>query len=193
MKKGILGVLSFVVVLIFSTYLQAASLIYELALPQGSILNLIDWSVGDKATYDIDLGFLGKGSVVKEATEEEGNALWIVTDAKTPMGAQKAEALISREDGTILKLIVDGKEQEVPESNFEIISKEAAEVTVPAGTFKTIHVKLKDKSDDSEMEAWVNPKDIPLGGIVKNVTAKGFLTVTLLLKSFSFAESQISL
>ncbi|OGQ17679.1 MAG: hypothetical protein A3B70_08140 [Deltaproteobacteria bacterium RIFCSPHIGHO2_02_FULL_40_11] len=183
MLKGI--VRASLILSLFAVPVKASSIIADIALQGLSIQNLIDWKIGEKATYDMDLGFLGKGSVVKEATKEEGNALWISTKAKTPLGEQTADVLIRREDGKILKFIVDGKEQEYKEPELELISREADEITVPAGTFKTIHIKAKDKSDDADIDMWANPVDVPLGGIVKNIVVKGFLTITMVLKSFS--------
>ena len=189
MKKGIVTV--FLSVLFFSiTSVQASgSLLVDLFLSQARTLDVIDWKVGDAANYNMQLGFIGKGTVRKVATKEEEGAIWIETNAKTPLGDEKVETLISRADGKILKLIVNGQEQKYEEHEIELISKDAAEITVPAGTFKTIHVKVKDKTDASDIEAWINPRDIPLGGIVKSSVAKSFLTVTLELTSFSRKET----
>jgi len=188
MRRGIVSIVVVAVVLSFSLVSSASTLLSDLALHKFATSNIIDWVVGDEASFDLDMGFLGKGSVFKKATKEEGNAIWIVTDAKTPMGAQKAEALVARDTGEILKLIVDGKEQKVEEPDLEIISKDAQEITVPAGTFKTVHLVVKDNKSGSDMEVWINPRDIPLGGQVKSIIKRGFLTVTMVLKSFSFAD-----
>ena len=158
-------------------------MLLNLFLSQG-VFDVINWKVGDYANYNLNLGFLGKGTVEKAATKEEDAGIWLTTDAKTPMGNQKIEALVSKANGKILKLIVDGQEQKYEEHEFEIISKDASEVTVPAGTFKAIHIKIKDKTDDADIEAWINPRDIVLEGMAKNIVKKSFLTVTLELTSF---------
>ncbi|MBI3017989.1 MAG: hypothetical protein HYY62_08400 [Deltaproteobacteria bacterium] len=186
MKKGIVTV--FLSVLFITSAQASGSLLVDLFLSQARTLDVIDWKVGDAANYNMQLGFIGKGTVKKTATKEEEGAIWIETNAKTPLGDERVETLISRADGKILKLIVNGQEQKYEEHEIELISKDAAEITVPAGTFKTIHVKVKDKTDASDVEAWINPRDIPLGGIVKSSVAKSFLTVTLELTSFSRKE-----
>ena len=190
MKKGIVTVFFSVVFFTLASVWASGSILIDLFLSQAKILDVIDWKVGDTANYDMQLGFLGKGSVQKTATKEEEGAIWIETNAKTPLGNEKVETLISRSDGKILKLIVNGQEQEYKEHDIELISKDAAEITVPAGTFKAIHIKVKDKTDASDVEAWVNPRDIPLGGIAKSIVKKSFLMVTVELTSFSRKETE---
>ena len=190
MRKGIVSILSFVFLLLGSSLYASGSLLIDLFLSQARTLDAIDWKVGDTANYTLQLGFIGKGTVQKTATKEEEGGIWIETNAKTPLGNEKVETLISRADGKILKLIVNGQEQKYEEHDIELISKDAAEITVPAGTFKTIHVKVRDKTDASDVEAWVNPRDISLGGIAKSIVTKSFLTVTLELTSFSRKETE---
>ncbi len=190
MKKGIVSIVSFVFLSLGSSLYASGSLLIDLFLSQARTLDAIDWKVGDTANYNMQLGFIGKGTVKKVATKEEEGAIWIETNAKTPLGDEKVETLISRADGKVLKLIVNGQEQKYEDHEIELISKDATEITVPAGTFKTIHIKVKDKTDASDIEAWVNPRDIPLGGIVKSSVAKTFLTVTLELTSFSRKETE---
>lgn len=192
MKKGIVTILFSVLFFGMASVQASGSLLIDLFLSQARTLDVIDWKVGDIANYTMQLGFIGKGTVQKTATKEEEGAIWIETTAKTPLGNEKVETLVSRADGKILKLIVNGQEQKYEEHDIELISKDATEITVPAGTFKAIHVKVRDKTDASDVEAWLNPRDIPLGGIAKSVVTKGFVTVTLELTSFSRKELESS-
>lgn len=185
MKKTLMSLFVFLALVSLSTFSFASDLLLDLFLAQYKTSNVIDWKVGDYAKYTLDLGFLGKGEVRKEVTKEENiSSIWITTTAKTPMGNQKIEALISKTNGKILKLIVDGKEQPYKEHTLELISKEASEITVPAGTFKAIYIKVKDKTDEADIETWINPKDIPLDGTAKTILKKYFLTTTLELTEF---------
>ena len=58
-------------------------------------------------------------------------------------------------------------------------------VTVPAGTFDTIYIKIKDKANNDQIsEQWVNPRDIPLSGMVKSLADSQLGKVTIELTSF---------
>src|SRR3989344_9597755 len=198
MKKGIIS--SFVVVLaMFSSAVPSAQggpLISKLFFPWQKILKLdeklqnLDWKVGDTANYKLNLGFLGEGTIHKKVTKDEGTAIWVVDVAKTSLGEQKIETLYRKSDGKVLKMIVDGKEQEVQEPDLEIIEQKAAEVTVPAGTFRAIYIKAKEKKNDTDIEAWINPIEIPIGGIAKSIVKQSFLTVTSELTDFHKTDAQ---
>ena len=162
-----------------------AKLLISLYLNNVRTLSVIDWKIGDYSNYNLDLGMFGKGKVHKEATKEEGNAIWVTTDAKIPSGNQKIEVLISRDDGKILKLLVNGKEEKYQDHDIEVISRDESSVTVPAGTFKAIHLKIKDKTENMDIESWLNFKDIVLEGMAKSIIKKNaFLTITTELTDF---------
>ena len=58
-------------------------------------------------------------------------------------------------------------------------------VTVPAGTFKTIYLKMKDNANKGAIsEVWVNPRDIPLSGMAKTISESPLGKVTIELNSF---------
>lgn len=192
MKKGIISLTTVFVFILSATSGWAANnmgLVSSLFLPLGDVLNVVDWQVGEFANFSLDLGILGQGTVTKKVTGEEntpeyGEAVWVETDVKMPMGAQNVRTLIDRDTGKILKLIVDGKEQEVEEPNLEVFEQRAEKVTVPAGTFRSIYIRARDHNQDADIEAWINPTDIPVGGILKSVIKKGFITMTMELTEF---------
>ena len=147
----------------------APSAIHQLVLQDfaATAIDLIKWKVGDSTTYDIELGQFGElGTMLKAAFKEEGKAIWVRNSAD--LGAQKdvTEILVNRADGKILKMIRNGKEEEVPNDEIEIISQEYTEITVPAGTFECLHVVAKSKQTE-KMEIWANPQAVSLDGTLQ--------------------------
>lgn len=170
--------------LLVSPSLQAMD---DLILPLQQIIPLagvenIDWKVGDWTEYRLSMSFL-KGKLLKKCTQNEGNSVWLETKMEIPLGNQLILAQIRKSDGKILKLIVNGREQEIKSPKYTIISQEAETVTVPAGTFQTIHLLLRDE-ENRDTNVWINPRDVVLEGMVKTLTEQQFGTVSLELTRF---------
>lgn len=187
MVKAFVAVLGFV----FSLNATAAPSITEILVQvqQPAIMdqadNLrIDWKVGDRADYSIDMGFI-KGTMVTSVASIGADGIWMLQDVDLgAAGKQKMESLIDPNTGEIKKLLVNGKEQSVPKQNVELVEMKEARITVPAGTFDCIHARLKDKDNNNEINAWLNPQIVPMSGMLKQVAPSQFGNVTILLKSF---------
>lgn len=151
-------------------------------------LDVIDWKVGDSAQYDVKAGSFGKlGTMSKAVTKDEGSALWITQDMNLMIQKQKVEMLLSKADGKILKMLVNGKEQEIPNDEIEIISQDYTEITVPAGTFKAIHIVAKSKQASS-IELWANPRDTVMDGALKQAVKTQGIELVTELTSFKRAN-----
>ena len=147
-------------------------------------MDLINWTVGDTASFNVSAGAFGKvGTMVKSVTKDEGKALWVQQDMDLQFQKQKVEILIQKSNGQILKMLVDGKEQKIPDQNIEVISQDYTEITVPAGTFKVLHIVAKSK-EASKIEVWTNPKETVMDGAVKQIISTGFVDITTELTSF---------
>jgi hypothetical protein len=145
---------------------------------------LINWKVGDSQNLDIELGSMGKlGTMVKSATSEEGNAIWIKNAADLGGRSDVTEVLISRADAKILKMIHNGQAQTVPDDKLQVISQEQGSVTIPLGTFKCWHVKAKSKQSD-KIELWTNPMTISLDGNIKVIVGTQYGDMTMTLTAF---------
>lgn len=145
--------------------------------------DLINWKVGDEANYDVKVGMFGKlGTLVKSVTKEEGGAVWVKQEAKLAIQNDTTEMLMNRADGKILKVIHNGKEENAPDDKPEIISQDTTEVTVPAGTFKCIHVVGKSQKVE-KFELWANPRDTVMDGAIKMLIS-GNMEMTMELTSF---------
>lgn len=144
--------------------------------------NLINWKVGEYSEYDMSAAFGNIGTMKKIVASEVGNNIWLNTDT-TGMAAAKMEALIDRATGQILELRQNGQKQEIPNDKPEVISQDTATITVPAGTFETIHIVAKT-AKIKKLEIWANPRDITLDGAAQMMIDAGFLTITTKLTKF---------
>lgn len=149
----------------------------------------LKWKVGDQADYKMSIGGFINGTSHSFVREDNGTEIWIQQDMDMGMmGKQKVEILFEKATGQVKKILANGQEQTPPDaSQMEIIEQKEDEVTVPAGTFKAIYVKIKNKSDNSIQEAWINPQDVPINGMVKALADSQFGKVTQELTSKSFA------
>lgn len=145
-------------------------------------LDLINWKVGDTMNYQISMMF-GKGTMVKSVSKDEGAALWLHQDINLMGQGQTADVLLSKADGKILKMLQNGKEVQIPDDKIEVISQDYADVTVPAGTFSSIHIVAKSKQV-SKIEMWANPSQTAIDGALKQIMATTFGNMTLELTSF---------
>lgn len=156
----------------------------EVGISSVGTLDVINWKVGDTASFNVLAGSFGNiGTMVKSVTKDEGTAIWLLQDMNLMVQKQKAEALINKADGKLLKLIVNGQEQQIPNDPIEVISQDYADVTVPAGTFKAIHVIAKSKQA-SKIEVWMNPRDTVMEGTIKQIMETSMMPLTLELTSF---------
>jgi outer membrane lipoprotein-sorting protein len=118
--------------------------------------------------------------------EINSDGIWMNQDVDMKIQKSKIEVLLNPNNGEVIKMIVDGKEQAAPKNDTEVVDQKEATVTVPAGTFKTIYLKLKDNAQNGQIsEMWVNPRDIPLSGMAKSVADSQIGKVTIELVSFT--------
>ncbi len=144
---------------------------------------LINWTVGDNAKYNMDMGFV-KGSMVMTATSITADEAQMTQDMDLGfMGKQKAEVTIDANTGEIKKMVVNGQEQQIPKQDLELIEIIDDTVTVPAGTFDCQHVRLKDNKSGDEIKIWSN-QSVALSGMVKTIQPGQFGEVTVELTSF---------
>ena len=149
-----------------------------------SAQDVINWKVGDNANYQVSAGSFGKlGTMSQAVTKDEGAALWVKTDTKLAIQNDTAEMLLNKADGKILKYIHNGKEEALPDDKIEIISQDYADVTVPAGTFKAIHITAKTEKV-SKIEIWANPRDTVMSGMIKQTMKTQGIDIAVELTDF---------
>lgn len=147
-------------------------------------LTQLDWKVGDTGNYSIDMGFL-KGTMVMHVREWVSDGPWVEQNIELMGQQQKVEILFDKNDGSIITMIVNGEKQEIPENNSEIEEMTEASITVPAGTFDCIYVKIRDLDKDEVSEAWINPNIIPISGLLQQKAPSQFGQVVVQLTSFT--------
>ncbi|MBT4760231.1 MAG: hypothetical protein HOO06_00915 [Bdellovibrionaceae bacterium] len=144
----------------------------------------LGWKVGDSADYSINMGFI-KGTMKSFVREETSEGYWVEQNVDLMIQKSKVEILFDKATGQVLQFLVNGQKQEMPNpEDQEIVDMQEANITVPAGTFDCIYVKILNKKDNSESEAWINPNEIPISGLLKQLSNSQFGKVTVELKSF---------
>lgn len=167
----------------------SAQPVIQSALVQSQVsATALKWKVGDKADYKMAGGILN-GTVKSFVREDLGSEIWVQQDMDMGfLGKQKVEILFDKATGQVKKLLANGQEQSLPDtSNIEIVETKEASITVPAGTFDAIYAKIKDKSNGQIQEAWINPQEVPINGMVKAIADSqlGKITQELTAKSFA--------
>lgn len=146
----------------------------------------INWTVGDACHYDISMAGFIKGKLDIIVREKSDEGYWLDQNADLGfMGKQNASVLIDANTGAVKKILVDGKEQEIPDqSEMEVVEVKETSITVPAGTFEAVYFKIHDKKENKDAEQWVNPKLIPISGALKTIGQTQMGSVITELVSF---------
>lgn len=133
---------------------------------------------GDTCNYNLSvLGMTGSMTMSVKSVGADG--VWI--DQAISLGGQNQDEqeLIDPATGAVKKVIVNGQEQAPPDPNdVQIISEQKADVTVPAGTFHTIDVKVHIKSQNADQEMWIDPTNVPVAGLVKLAASSQGIPIT---------------
>lgn len=145
----------------------------------------LDFKKGESANYNLNMGFI-QGSMVISVFDILAEGVWIHQDVDLSFaGKSKIEILMDPNTGEIKKLIVNGKEEKIPErGDVEVVETKEETIRVPAGSFATVYFKVLDKTKNETVEQWVNFKDIPVFGMVKSVSPSQIGSVTMELTSF---------
>ena len=144
----------------------------------------LDFKVGETNNYSLDMGFI-KGTMIMKCREINADGIWLDQDMDLGFaGKQKISTLLDPNTGAVKKMIVNGKEQAPEKQNIEVVEVKEDHITVPAGAFDCIHATLKNKDDGKITNAWINPQQIPLSGMLKTIAPSQFGDVTVVLTSF---------
>jgi hypothetical protein len=171
---------------LFASNLPLANLVPSFEVQ--AIVAGMDWVIGDKASYNLDMG-MAQGTMNMVIHSKEGENFWMHQELSLgSYGDHLIETLVDPSSGKILKIIVDGRNEDVPEATQpEIVSTSEEDVTVPAGTFHTVHVVSKDSKSGKESDTWLNDTEIPVSGIAKAIEPADFGKAKLELTGFIFA------
>lgn len=150
----------------------------------------VQFTKGDTDNYNLTLEGI-TGSLVMSVQSVGSDGVWLDTKIDIAGQSQDEQELINPATGQVIKVIVNGQEQAPPDPNdVQIISETSATVTVPAGTFKTIDVKAHIKSQNTDMEQWVDPTDVLVAGMVKMATTVQSIPLTAELTKVTHGTGQ---
>lgn len=143
----------------------------------------LNWKVGDTANYNISAGFV-KGTMKMMVRERAPEGIWAQQDLDLGFaGKQKVETLFDADTGEVKKVLVNGKEEQTPIQDSEVVEVTESKVTVPAGSFNCLYVITKD-SEGKLSKSWVNPNIIPIVGLIKVQSPSQYGEVNVELTSF---------
>ena len=145
----------------------------------------LEWKVGDNTQHNINMGFI-QGTMDSKVREETSQGFWMEQNVDLGfMGQQLVEIHINKNTGEIIEMIVNGQKQTPPDQgNQEIVDMQEASITVPAGTFDCVYLKIRDNSNNQESQAWLNPTVIPMTGMIKMIQPSQFGEVVVELTGF---------
>ncbi len=145
----------------------------------------LDWKVGEAADYQIRMGFI-PGTMNMLVREEVFEGFWLEQNVDMSfLGKNLVEILVDKRDGRILQMLVNGEKQDVPEpGNQEIEDMKEDRITVPAGTYDCIYLRIRDLDKNETSEMWINPSEVPIAGLVKQVAPGPIGNVTVELTKY---------
>lgn len=150
----------------------------------------IPFTVGDTASYGLDLAGFLQGTMVMLVREETSEGFWLEQNIDIVIQKQKIEILIDKETGATKKVLVDGQEQQLEEGGkSEIVESKPDTVTVPKfpNGVECTYVKIRStdtKGQSSEAELWLDPEIVPIVGLIKQVAQSQLGPVTIELTDF---------
>jgi hypothetical protein len=150
--------------------------------------NLINWKVGDGANYNVTISsFPINGTMVKSVTKDNGDGtFWFNETIDLTIQKQVVDIEMDRSNAKILKYQVNGQDQAIPDEKVTVVSQDYGSVTVPAGTFKAVHIVAKTTAQgkDVQLEEWANPKDTCMDGSIKIIETTDGTTINMEMTSF---------
>lgn len=156
--------------------------VFPVVIVKSSPSTPIRWRVGEFQEFDVFSKYGNMGKMMKKVVSEQGNAIWVHIHF-SGMISHKIEMLIDRTSGAVLEYWENGQKADDPNANLEIISENPAQVTVPAGTFDTLHTIAKTRKS-KKVELWANSRMIPMDGAAQQIVDVGILTLTMKLSRY---------
>jgi hypothetical protein len=144
------------------------------------------FKVGDTASYSLNMGGFIKGDMVMTVKAVEADSVTISQDMNMGfLGKQACEIVLNPNTGEQKSMVCNGQAQK-PGDKDDVTLVESKEdtVKVPAGTFTCLYIKAHSKSQNADIEQWVNPKIIAVFGLAKTLAPSQFGQVTIELTSF---------
>lgn len=144
----------------------------------------LNWKVGDELNFKLKMSFIS-GKMKMSVAEVTESTITLKQDINLSGQAQSCVTKLNPNNGETQSITCNGQNQNIPnKDDLEIIEMTNEKITVPAGTFDSIHVKIKQKSDNKIIEQWVNMQELPITGMLKAISPSQFGNVVVELESF---------
>ena len=142
-----------------------------------------NWKEGDQATYNLKAGFIS-GKMIMGVKTVAADTLVITQDMDLGFaGKQACEITMNPNTGETKSFICNGQAQDPNAGGaIELIEQKEDTVKVPAGTFVCVYIKAKQ--GENIIQQWINPKEVPVMGLVKTLAPSQLGEVSVELVSF---------
>ena len=156
----------------------------QIAVSIVSPFDLINWKVGDSESFNLSVGSFLKGTMTEVVTKDDGDgSIWMQEIMDLTVQKETVDTQLNKATGKIMKMLVNGQEQQIPDETVTIISQDYTEITVPKGTFKAMHIVAKSAQSD-HIEMWANPAATAVSGTIKMISATQLGDMTMELTDF---------
>lgn len=154
-------------------------------LAEGDV-NGFNWKVGDQANYAINMGGFIKGTMDYSVKAINGSEATLGQEIDLGFaGKQSCETVIDTANGQVKSIVCNGQNQNPgDQGEIEVVDTKEDNVTVPAGKFNCLYVKAHDKKQNADIEQWINPKLVPIMGLIKAIMPSQMGKVNIELTSF---------
>lgn len=142
-----------------------------------------DWKVGDQATYNLKAGFIS-GKMIMGVKAVSADQVVFTQDLELGfMGKQSCEITLNPNTGETISFVCNGQAQDPNQGgSVELIEQKEDTIKVPAGTFTCVYIKAKQ--GDNIIQQWVNPRQVPVMGLIKTLAPSQLGEVNIELVSF---------
>jgi hypothetical protein len=145
----------------------------------------LNFKQGDTAAYKMSIASFINGTMTTTVKSVAVDAVVITQDVSIMGQAQSCDSTINPQTGQIKSIVCNGKPQDAnQQGDIEVVDSKEDSVTVPAGTFDCLYVKAHNKKDNTDIEQWINPKLVPVMGLVKMNAPTQLGTMVAELTSF---------
>jgi hypothetical protein len=160
----------------------AESISQQLVQPAAGIL---PWKVNDSCDYSMNGGII-QGTVHMFVASETDQGFWVQQDMDMGfLGKQKVEVLYDKTTAKVLQMKVNDQAQTPPDPNDQkIVETKNDHITVPKGEFDCMYVKIHDNKQNQDAETWVNPKIVPIAGMLKTLSQSQLGPIDIELTNF---------
>jgi hypothetical protein len=143
------------------------------------------FKVGDEASYKMNMGGFISGTMEVKVKDVQADEVTIAQSVSIMGQAQNCEQIINPNTGEIKKFQCNGQDQDMGDAgNVEVIETKEDTIKVPAGTFTCFYIKAKPRNSNDSVEQWINPKEVPVFGLVKSIAPSQIGKVVIELASF---------